>query len=162
MPTFDLSKLRVGKFGIRESFEEFCCQLFRRAESKEHWKYRRISGRGGDGGVEAVWEKPDGDVWGLQAKYFFKLGPSEKTQMKESLDQALANYGSLTHYTYAFPATLTGKKGAKAKRQTVGEHGEPWFVAKDVAVALGYTDTDQAIRKHCKRANLLKSVESTV
>jgi len=122
MPTFDLSKLRVGKFGIRESFEEFCCQLFRRAESKEHWKYRRISGRGGDGGVEAVWEKPDGDVWGLQAKYFFKLGPSEKTQMKESLDQALANYGSLTHYTYAFPATLTGKKGAKAKRQTVGEH----------------------------------------
>lgn len=26
--------------------------------------------------------------------------------------------------------------------------GEPWLVGKDVAVALGYTDTDQAIRRH--------------
>ena len=30
------------------------------------------------------------------------------------------------------------------------EKGEPWFVAKDVAETLGYTDTDQAIRTHCK------------
>lgn len=26
--------------------------------------------------------------------------------------------------------------------------GEPWFVGKDVAAALGYSDTAQAIRKH--------------
>ena len=26
--------------------------------------------------------------------------------------------------------------------------GEPWFVGKDVALCLGYTDTDQAIRNH--------------
>lgn len=26
--------------------------------------------------------------------------------------------------------------------------GAPWFVGKDVAEALGYTDTNQAIRKH--------------
>lgn len=26
--------------------------------------------------------------------------------------------------------------------------GEPWFVGKDVAAALGYKDTDQALRKH--------------
>jgi len=32
---------------------------------------------------------------------------------------------------------------------------EPWFVAKDVAVALGYSDTDQATRKHCKNAVLV-------
>ncbi len=30
----------------------------------------------------------------------------------------------------------------------VERDGEPWFVGKDVAVALGYTDTAQAIRKH--------------
>ena len=30
--------------------------------------------------------------------------------------------------------------------------GKPYAVAKDVAKALGYSDTDQAIRKHCKRA----------
>lgn len=28
--------------------------------------------------------------------------------------------------------------------------GEPWFVAKDVAVALGYTNTNDAISRHCK------------
>lgn len=32
--------------------------------------------------------------------------------------------------------------------RTLTIDGEPWFVAKDVAEALGYTDTDQAIRKH--------------
>ena len=26
--------------------------------------------------------------------------------------------------------------------------GEPWFVGKDIAAALGYSDTDQAVRKH--------------
>lgn len=122
MPEFDLSKLRLGKGGVRESFEEFCCQLFRRTEREDGWRYRRISGAGGDGGVEAVWEKADGTVWGLQAKYFYKFGASEKSQMKESLDQAMANYDSLTHYTFTLPATLTGKKGGKAQRSTEGQH----------------------------------------
>lgn len=37
-------------------------------------------------------------------------------------------------------------------RIVTDEQGEPWFVAADVASALGYTDTDQAIRRHCKAA----------
>lgn len=32
--------------------------------------------------------------------------------------------------------------------RTVAVDGEPWFVGKDVAKALGYSDTDQALRKH--------------
>lgn len=32
------------------------------------------------------------------------------------------------------------------------QQGEPWFVAADIAKALGYTDADQAIRRHCKGA----------
>lgn len=32
--------------------------------------------------------------------------------------------------------------------RTVVIDGEPWFVGKDVAQALGYSDTDQALRKH--------------
>ena len=32
--------------------------------------------------------------------------------------------------------------------RTVGIDGDPWFVGKDVAQALGYNDTDQALRKH--------------
>lgn len=30
----------------------------------------------------------------------------------------------------------------------IEKDGEPWFVGKDVAVVLGYGDTDQALRKH--------------
>lgn len=32
--------------------------------------------------------------------------------------------------------------------RTVDLDGEPWLVGKDVATALGYTDTDQALRRH--------------
>jgi len=44
--------------------------------------------------------------------------------------------------------------------RTVFFNDDPWFIAKDVAEALGYTDTDQAIRKHCKAA-ITSPVEST-
>ncbi len=36
--------------------------------------------------------------------------------------------------------------------RTVVIQGEPWFVAKDVALTLGYEDTKRAVQMHCKRA----------
>lgn len=36
-------------------------------------------------------------------------------------------------------------------------NNEPWFVGKDVAVALGYSDTNQAIRKHVEKEDKLTS-----
>lgn len=36
--------------------------------------------------------------------------------------------------------------------RTVIIEGDPWFIAKDVAEALGYKDTSQAVRNHCKRS----------
>lgn len=33
------------------------------------------------------------------------------------------------------------------------EHGKEWFVAKDVAEVLGYTNPHKAIRDHCKGVN---------
>ena len=41
------------------------------------------------------------------------------------------------------------------------KEGAPWFVANDVATALGYADAKQAVRDHCNYAELLKGVEST-
>lgn len=35
-------------------------------------------------------------------------------------------------------------------RVLTDEAGEPWFVGKDVAVLLGYSDTAKAVRMHCK------------
>ncbi len=37
---------------------------------------------------------------------------------------------------------------AFGRMRTIEVDGEPWFVGKDVAEALGYSDTDKAIRNH--------------
>jgi len=39
--------------------------------------------------------------------------------------------------------------------------GKPWFVGADVCAILGYSDAPQAIRQHCKSAELLKNVKTT-
>ena len=39
-------------------------------------------------------------------------------------------------------------------RVIVGEHGEPWFIAKDVCAILGYVDLSKAIKDHCKEQGL--------
>jgi hypothetical protein len=120
---FSISSIRVGQEGLRGTFEEFCCQLLRRApEVPEGSQFRRVRGAGGDGGVEATWFFPDGNVWGLQAKYFSKIGASEKRQLAESLHQAAANYPLLAHYTICLPFNLTAKKGAKIGRPKSGQH----------------------------------------
>tara|TARA_B100000614_G_C14536177_1_gene488490 strand:- start:879 stop:1658 length:780 start_codon:yes stop_codon:yes gene_type:complete len=41
------------------------------------------------------------------------------------------------------------------------ENGNTWFVAKDIAKTLGYVDTTQAVRKHCKNARQVGGVDST-
>ena len=45
--------------------------------------------------------------------------------------------------------------------RVVEHNGDPWFVARDVARALGYVDTTQAIRAHCEKANDFRGVEMT-
>jgi hypothetical protein len=121
--TLTLAKLRIDLEGIRGSFEEFCCQLFRRApEVPSKSRFRRVFGAGGDGGVEASWTFPDEKVWGLQAKFFDKLGASQKAQLTESVRQAAANYPSLERYAICLPFNLTGKTGGKAGRPKSGQH----------------------------------------
>ena len=122
-PTLVLANLRVDTGGIRGSFEEFCCQLFRRApEVPAKSRFRRIRGAGGDGGVEATWTFPDEKDWGVQAKFVEKLAANEKAQLSESVRQAAANYPALELYTICLPFTLTAKKGAKAGKPKSGQH----------------------------------------
>lgn len=41
----------------------------------------------------------------------------------------------------------------KTVRIHIEETGKVWFCAKDVALALGYKDTNNAIKRHCKGRN---------
>lgn len=47
-----------------------------------------------------------------------------------------------------------------AKVRVVVKDGEPWFVATDVAKVLGYSDTNYALRTHCKNPTLIVCGES--
>jgi hypothetical protein len=121
--TPQIANLRLDATGLRGAFEEFCCQLFRRApEIPSDGRYRRVRGDGGDGGVEALWTLSAAEVWGIQAKFFQTLGANQKTQLTKSVRQAAANYPSLTHYTICLPFNLTGKTGAKAGKPKRGQH----------------------------------------
>lgn len=42
------------------------------------------------------------------------------------------------------------------KVRVIAQNGDPWFGASDVAKALGYRDTDSAVRAHCNYAKLFK------
>lgn len=43
-------------------------------------------------------------------------------------------------------------------RSIVDRQGNPWFIASDVASALGYTNPQKAVRDHCKKAQAVGSV----
>lgn len=47
-------------------------------------------------------------------------------------------------------------------RVLTGGNGDPLFVARDVADALGYSDTSQAVRTHCKRAKSLNELDPSL
>ena len=51
--------------------------------------------------------------------------------------------------TFVFPVT-------KQKVRTVWHEGNIWFVGKDVAECLGYSDLDKAVRNYCNHAKVLK------
>lgn len=45
--------------------------------------------------------------------------------------------------------------------RTIVVNGEPWFVAKDVADALGYTNPQKAVRDHCRRNTPVSGVNES-
>ena len=79
-------------------------------------EFIRYRGAGGDGGVECVWRLPNGEEWGLQAKYIFEIEKA-LTDAGKSLATALEVHPRLTKYTVCLPFDLTGPTGRKGKSQ---------------------------------------------
>lgn len=78
------------------------------------------------GGVEAYYKTPTGDILGIQAKYFFKLGNSEFGQIKKSLTTALKNHPTLSEYWIYIPFDLTGKAAEGKRGKSEVEKFEEW------------------------------------
>ena len=122
----DFRAIRMHEGRQETGFEEFCCQIARRATDVPPGSAAtRLRGAGGDGGVEFVWTLPNGDEWGLQAKYLFNL---DKAQLDKSVETALTLHPRLTRYTICLPFDLTGPTARKGTSQ-VGhwqEYNRSW------------------------------------
>ena len=130
----DFFKIDAFEKGRRDSFESLICVLAKREPQKAPSEFQANDGRGGDGGVEALWVKSDGGKIGYQAKYFKTLGDSQWRQMDESVEQALVTHPQLVHYVFALPFDLTPDRGPKARgksqREKWTDHVNKW---KDMA-----------------------------
>jgi hypothetical protein len=119
MLQINFQHIRPYGSGITDAFEELCCQIFHRLSNifipnfqvPQGSQFQRFRGAGGDGGVEALWILPNGDKWGLQAKYFDKLENSQLHQMQKSLQTAVNNHPELTQYIFCISSNLTGRTG---------------------------------------------------
>jgi hypothetical protein len=119
MLEINFQRIRPYGSGVTDAFEELCCQIFHRLphssvlnfQVPQGSQFQRFQGAGGDGGIEALWILPNGEKWGLQSKYFDKLGDSQLTQMEGSLQTAMNMHPEITQYIFCIPRNLTGKTG---------------------------------------------------
>ena len=127
MATIDFSQIRSTPKSKNDSFESLAIQLFKaHCKPSKDSSFFSLRGDGGDGGVEAYFKSPTGNILGVQAKYFFKLGSSEFGQIKQSLSTALKNHPTLSEYWIYIPFDLTGRVAEGKRGKSEVEKFEEW------------------------------------
>ena len=127
MTTIDFTRIRSAPRSRNDSFEALAVQLFRSTcKAPTGSTFVSLRGDGGDGGVEAYFHSPSGTVLGVQAKYFFQLGPAELGQIDGSLQTALSNHPTLSEYWVYIPFDLTGRVAAGRRGKSQAERFEEW------------------------------------
>ena len=100
-----------------KAFEILCNQLFenwcKEKHSSELASFHVVNGAGGDGGVESYAVLTNGNIIGLQAKWFpDSITANQMGQIKNSINTALKMRPKITQYIVCIPrdlASLTGK-----------------------------------------------------
>ena len=123
------SRFESGLVSPEDAFEAFSAQLFERWIARElgdDLESYVLHGAGGDGGVEAFAKLANGDVHGLQAKWFPRnLDDSRMKQIRGSVDTAVKTFPTLRRYIVAMPQNLT--KGTPGKNKKLRKGGvERW------------------------------------
>ncbi|MDF4968317.1 hypothetical protein P3573_07060 [Vibrio parahaemolyticus] len=127
MATIDFTQIRPTPKSKNDSFESLAIQLFKaHCNPSIGSSFFSLRGDGGDGGVEAYYKTPTGEILGIQAKYFFKLGNSEFGQIKNSLATALKNHPTLSEYWIYIPFDLTGRVAEGKRGKSEVEKFEEW------------------------------------
>ena len=129
MATVDFAHIRSTPKSKNESFESLSIQLFKsHCKAPKDSSFFSLRGDGGDGGVEAYYKLTTGEILGIQAKYFFKLGSGEFGQIKKSLVTALKNHPLLTQYWIYIPFDLTGRVAEGKRGKSEVEKFEEWKI----------------------------------
>lgn len=136
LTTIDFTRIRSTPKSRNDSFEALAVQLFRKcAITPPDSTFISLRGDGGDGGVEAYFRTPAGQVIGVQAKYFFTLTASELVQISESLKTARENHPTLSEYHVYIPFDLTGRVAAGSRGVSQAERFEAWKTAAEQKAA---------------------------
>ena len=125
MISLDLKNIRGDNpEGQRIEFEKFVCSLARKEKPNgTGWKFRRVEGSGGDGGVEAYWFNVETkEKLGYQAKYFTRAGDIKWEQIDSSVETALKTHPELTKYTIALACCLTDTSGQSGRGKSGRDH----------------------------------------
>ena len=126
----DFQKINAFGKGPAESFESLLCLVAAREQPKDGVEFQPNDGRGGDGGVDALWITSDGKKVGYQAKYFLSFDSAQLKQMNDSVAQAITTHPQLKKYIFAIPIDLTADRGSnvhsKSGRQKWNEHVTKW------------------------------------
>ena len=126
----DLLEIHGFEAGKRNSFEALIKILARREPPENAHEFQPNDGRGGDGGVEAIWILKNGDKIGFQSKFFETLGDTQWKQMDRSVAQALSTHPELKRYVFALPLEFTPNRGPKSKgksqQEKWDEHVAAW------------------------------------
>ena len=140
----DFYKINDFGSGQVDSFQELIKVLARREEIDHSIEYQPNDGRGGDGGVEAIWILSNGSKIAYQAKFFAnkEMNPGRWRQMDDSLKSALKTHPEITKYIFALPFDFTPDRGPKTKgsqQQKWNDHVEEWKrLAKEKSIYLDF------------------------
>lgn len=149
----DLQKIQVKHFTSQEdSFEEFCCQIFRNYGLEKNWnnnaEFINKNGASGDAGVESYWKFNNDEEYGMQAKFSNELS-NLWTQIDKSVKTALKKHSNLKKYYIFTPFDKTDQKQGKNDGQTTwNNYVSKWKAINDIEyVWIGKSEIIQELIK---------------
>lgn len=117
------STLQTYNDSPERAFEILCNQLFENWNKREYGNrlasFCVVNGSGGDGGVESFATLSDGNIIGLQAKWFlYSISDSQIQQIKNSIETAIKIRPQIIRYIVCIPRDLASDTGRSTKTET--------------------------------------------
>ncbi|MBW4426774.1 MAG: hypothetical protein KME50_20575 [Nostoc desertorum CM1-VF14] len=142
----DWSSFNLHGDAPQRAFESLTGIIFERWCHREYPSQVRqvifVNGAGGDGGVEAYAQLNNGDIIGLQAKWFREpLESSQISQIKGSLSTAATQRNGLVRYVVVVPRDLSDVRRIGKNGQRVDTERDRWnkFITFAKTTHLGIT-----------------------